>query len=63
MTFNYCPVGKRMMRVDVEGRRRKGRPKRGWTDRVNVDLREKRLSGEGCVEATCQKHRRHMELG
>ena len=28
------------------GRRRKGRPKRVWMDSVNVDLREKWLSGE-----------------
>ena len=44
-------VGKRVMRMDVEGRRRKGRPKRRWKDSVNVDLREKGLSGE-------QKHNR-----
>ena len=30
----------------MEGRRRKGRPKRRWMDRVNVDLRENGLSGE-----------------
>ena len=39
-------VRKRVMRIDVEGRRRKGRPKRKWVDSVNVDLREKGLSGE-----------------
>ena len=33
-----------MMRMDVEGRRRKGRPKRRWIDSVNVDLRENGLS-------------------
>ena len=35
-----------MTRMDVDGRRRKGRPKRRWMDSVNVDLREKGLSGE-----------------
>ena len=37
-------VGKRVMRIDVEGIRRKGRPE--WMDIVNVALREKGLSGE-----------------
>ena len=39
-------VEKKVVRTDVEGRRRKGRPKRRWMDSVNVDLREKELSGE-----------------
>ena len=34
------------MKMDVEGRRRKGRPKQRWMDSVNVDLREKGLSGK-----------------
>ena len=37
---------KGVMRIDVEGRRRKGRPKRRWMDSVNVDWSEKRMSGE-----------------
>ena len=37
--------GKRVMRIDMEGRRRWGRPKGMWMGRVNVDLREKGLSG------------------
>ena len=36
----------RVTRTDVEGRRRKGRPKQRWMDSVNVDMREKGLSGE-----------------
>ena len=32
--------------MDVAGGRRKGRPERRWMDSVNVDLREKELSGE-----------------
>ena len=34
------------MRMDVEGRRRKGRSKQRWMGSVDVDLREKGLSGE-----------------
>ena len=53
-----------MMKLDG---RRKGRPKRRCTDSVNVDLREKGMSVDettqpGCVEATCQKHRPHIEV-
>ena len=32
--------------MDVEGRRRKGRPKRRWMDNVNVYFGEKGLPGE-----------------
>ena len=38
--------GERVTRMDVEGRRRKGRLKWRWKDSVNVDLREKGLSEE-----------------
>ena len=56
------------MRMDVERRRRKGRPKRRWMDSINVDFGEKGLSGRTrksgqCMEATCQKHRPHIEVG
>ena len=40
-------VGKRVARMDVEGRRRKGRRKRRWMDSVNVDLRVVRMDVEG----------------
>ena len=30
-------VGKRMMRIDVERRRREGRPERKWMNSVEVD--------------------------
>ena len=33
------------LRMDVLGKRRKGSPERRWMDSVNVDLREKGLSG------------------
>ena len=41
--------------MEVEGRRRKGRPKRRWMDRVNVDLTEKRRN-------TGQKHQPHIAV-
>ena len=44
------------MRIDVEGRRRKGRPKQRWMDSVNVNLREK-----GLLEET-QKRAMWMQL-
>ena len=45
-------VGKRVMRMNVEGRRKR-RPKLGLMDSVNVDLREKGLSGEGRITRLC----------
>ena len=63
-------VGKREMRMDLEGRRRKGGSKRRWIDSVNVDSREKRVgtvvggdAKPGCVDATSQKHRPAIEVG
>ena len=37
----------RVMRMGVEGRRRKGRLKRRWMDNVNEDLSVMRLDVEG----------------
>ena len=37
----------RVVRMDVEWRRRKGRLKRRWIDSVNVDLRVVRMDVEG----------------
>ena len=39
-------VGKRVMGIEVQGSRRRGRPKKRWADCVKDDLREKGLSGE-----------------
>ena len=51
-------AGERLMKMDVEGRRRKGRSKRRWMDSVNVDVRGKGLSGRrgkpGCLDTICQ---------
>ena len=34
------------MGIEVQGRRKRGRPKRRWLDGVRGDIREKGLSGE-----------------
>ena len=39
-------VGKRVMGMEVPGKRRRGRPKRRWLDSIRNDLSEKELSGE-----------------
>ena len=39
-------VGKRAMGIEVQGSRRRGRPKKRWADCVKDDVREKGLSGE-----------------
>ena len=39
-------VGRRMMEMKVQRRRKRGRPKRRWLDRVRDDIKEKGLSGE-----------------
>ena len=39
-------VGKRVMGMEVPGKRRRGRPKRRWLDNIRNDLSERELSGE-----------------
>ena len=39
-------VGKRVMVMEVPGKRRRGRPKRRWLDNIRNDLSERELSGE-----------------
>ena len=39
-------VGQRVMGIEVQGSRMRGRPKKRWVDCVKDDLRENRLSGE-----------------
>ena len=39
-------VGKRVMAMEVPGKRRRGRPKRRWMDSIGNDLYERELSGE-----------------
>ena len=40
-------VGKRVMAMEVPGKRRRGRPKRRWLDSIRNDL-----SGENCLGRT-----------
>ena len=49
-------AGKRMLSMDVEGKRGKGRPNRRWMDSANVDLREKGLSGEERQNRVVRRH-------
>ena len=39
-------IGKRVMEMEVPGRRNRGRPKRRWMDSIKDDLREKKLTGD-----------------
>ena len=39
-------VGLRTMRMEVEGRRRRGRPRLRWRDRIGVDLEERQMDEE-----------------
>ena len=41
----HC-VGRRAMEMEVQGRRKRGRPKRRWLDKVKDDIKEKGLSGD-----------------
>ena len=39
-------IGKRVMAMEVPGKRRRGRPKLRWLDSIGNDLRERDFSGE-----------------
>ena len=39
-------VGRRAMVMKVQGRRKRGRPKRRWLDKVKYDIKEKGLSAD-----------------
>ena len=39
-------VGRRAMVMKVQGRRKRGRPKRRWLDKVKDDIKEKGLSAD-----------------
>ena len=59
-------VGKRVMAMEVPGKRRRGRPKRRWLDSTRNDLSERELSGENVqeMEASHHKtHRPHIKVG
>ena len=39
-------VGRRAIEMKVQGRRKRGRPKRRWLDKVRDDIKEKGLSAD-----------------
>ncbi len=39
-------VGRRTMEMKVQGRRKRGRPKRRWLDKIKDDIKEKGLSAD-----------------
>ena len=43
-------VGKRVMVMEVPGKRRRRRPKRRWLDNIKKDLSERELSGEAAQD-------------
>ena len=43
-------VARRVLEMEIPGRRGRGRPKRRWMDVVNEDLREKRLTEEDALD-------------
>ena len=45
-------VGRRMMELEVQGRRGRGRPKRRWMDCMREDMREKQLAEEDVHDRT-----------
>ena len=59
----------RLTRMDVQGRRRKGRPKQRWMDsQCKCGLEGEGTVGRGdtkpgCMKATCRIHRPYIEVG
>ena len=45
-------VGRRVMRMEVQGRRNRRTPRRRWMDSVNDDLREKNLTEQDTQNRT-----------
>ena len=66
-------VGKRVMAMEVPGKRRRGRPKRRWLDSIRNDLSERELSREDAqdraklilsfMNASHKTHRPHIKVG
>ena len=55
-------VGKRVMAMEVPGKRRKGRPKRRWLDSIGNDLSERELSREDAQDrARWRRLIRHID--
>ena len=54
-------VGKRVMVMEVPGKRRRGSPERRWMDTIGNDLSEKELSREDTQDRA--KWRPHLKVG
>ena len=54
----HC-VGRRAMVMKVQGRRKRGIPKRRWLDKVKDDIKEKGLSADDVYDV----HRPHIKVG
>ena len=58
----YEYVGKRVMAMEVPGKRRRGRPKRRWLDSIRNDLSERELAGEDAQDrAKWRRLIRHID--
>ena len=60
-------VGKRVLVMEVPGKRRRGRPKQRWLDSIRNDLSERVVRGgsarQGSMETSHKKHRPHIKVG
>ena len=55
-------VDKRVMGMEVPGKRRRGRPKREWMDSIRNDLSERELSREDAQDRPrCRRLTRHID--
>ena len=55
-------VGKRVMGMEVTGKRMRGRPKRRWLDSIRNDLLERGLSEEDAQDRSRWRHlTRHID--
>ena len=56
-------VGKRVMAMEVPGKRRRGRPKRRWSDIIRNDLSESELSREDAQDRAKWRHKSGKRCG
>ena len=55
-------VGRRAMEMKVQGRRKRGRPKRIWLDKLKDDIKEKGLSADEVYDrATWRRMSSHID--
>ena len=49
-------VGRRAIEMEVQGRRKRGIPKRRWLDKVKDDIKEKGLSADEMYNQATWRH-------